>query len=189
MNEAPEEFEQLRRLLKLKRHEQPPPRFFNEFSGGVIRRLQSENAVASRSDAWWRKLPVLGRLVHVLETNTLATGGLATALCTMLLGGVVYSEYMDQSTAEAAPGGDSSLNFVLNRGSLGEPSPASTEAFMPATNAGSLFGSVASVGAFGGLGNISVQPISWSRTVSTLGIAPKPESRAVDGVLRPNGRP
>ena len=49
MSENTENFDQLRRLLKLKRYEQPPPRYFNEFSGLVIARIRAGERVGDLS--------------------------------------------------------------------------------------------------------------------------------------------
>jgi len=49
MSSSPDNFESLEKLLKLKRYEQPPPRFFNEFSGRVLSRLE---AGEGRTSLW-----------------------------------------------------------------------------------------------------------------------------------------
>src|SRR5438093_11418361 len=58
MNPAPEEFDSLRKLLSLKRHEQPPPGFFTHFSDKVIARIEAEGLVV-RPSLWQRLFPEL----------------------------------------------------------------------------------------------------------------------------------
>jgi hypothetical protein len=116
MNDVPEEFEQLRKLLRLKQYEQPPPRFFNEFSGRVIAAIEGERSL-SASDRFLAQLPWLARCLRAVERNALVAGSLVTGVCALLIGGIVYSEYVD--TAPAIDSGNASL--AMNPG----PAPAS----------------------------------------------------------------
>ena len=48
---SPDNSDSLEKLLRLKRHEQPPPRYFSEFSGRVISRIERGEARLS----WWER--------------------------------------------------------------------------------------------------------------------------------------
>jgi hypothetical protein len=74
MTPEPEEFQELRRLLALKRHENPPPGYFASFSGKVVARIEAGNASAPRP--WWaRWLVELDFRPAVACAYTLVIGG------------------------------------------------------------------------------------------------------------------
>lgn len=54
MSSHPENPDPVQALLSLKRHEVPPPRFFNEFSGQVIARLEAPEQTAPKT--WLQRL-------------------------------------------------------------------------------------------------------------------------------------
>lgn len=51
MEQMPDELDEVRRLMALKRHETPPPGYFRNFSAGVIGRIEREES--RRSARWW----------------------------------------------------------------------------------------------------------------------------------------
>ncbi len=53
METSPEKFDSLQKLLRLKRHEQPPPRYFNEFSGKILARIEKGEGVEVKR--WWHR--------------------------------------------------------------------------------------------------------------------------------------
>src|SRR6266496_3671700 len=89
-----ENFDSLRRLLALKRHEQPPPRYFQDFSGHVIARLRAGERV-DRSGFWeslsW-EAPWLQRLWGAFETKPILAGALGMLVCGVLVAGIARSE-------------------------------------------------------------------------------------------------
>jgi hypothetical protein len=102
MSNEPEEFEQLRKLLRLKRYEQPPPRFFNEFSGRVIAGIETE-AAQNPAERLLARASWLAGFFRTLERNALVAGSFVTSVCALLIGGIVYSEYMDQTADASSP--------------------------------------------------------------------------------------
>lgn len=101
MNESNNNFDDLKRLLKLKQHEVPPPGYFNRFSGEVISRIRAGEAGGSQGladqlrDASW-----LESLLRVFQAKPGVIGGVATSLCLLLLIGVVLADRSD----DAPPG-------------------------------------------------------------------------------------
>jgi hypothetical protein len=87
-----ENFESLRRLLAIKRHEQPPPGYFNTFSSDVISRLREEQRRAQDLDKRFEQAPWLLRLFTMLETKPVFAGAFGMGVCALLIAGVVYSE-------------------------------------------------------------------------------------------------
>src|SRR6185503_6623973 len=69
----------LTRLLRLKRHEQPPPRYFNDFSSQVLSRIERGEARVS----WWERFGFDLRPAMAAASGALACGliiyGVATA--------------------------------------------------------------------------------------------------------------
>src|SRR5579862_3575660 len=84
MSENENDFEALRRLLALKRHEVPPPGYFEDFSSRVIGRIRAGETA--------RELPWLLRLLQAFEAKPAYPVAFASALCTLLLFGIVSVE-------------------------------------------------------------------------------------------------
>src|SRR5436190_21032062 len=94
MKPEQENFDQLCRLLKLKRHEQPPPRYFNDFSSRVIARISAGGREAALDDGSW-----LVRLWSLIEARPMLPGAIGVAICAVLVFGAVYTDI-----APSAPG-------------------------------------------------------------------------------------
>ncbi len=71
MNENNKNFDELKRLLKLKRHEIPPPGYFNNFSGEVISRIRAGETGGSTSLAeQLRDVTVAGKFAAHFSSQT-----------------------------------------------------------------------------------------------------------------------
>jgi hypothetical protein len=94
MNLDPEQFNQLRRLLALKRHEQPHPRYFGQFSEQVIARIQAGEH--GEEVTFWQQIsfdaPWLQRLWAAFDTKPILAATVGVAACALLLSGVVLSD-------------------------------------------------------------------------------------------------
>jgi hypothetical protein len=89
MNENEQDFGTLRQFLKLKRHETPPPGYFNHFSGEVIARIRENNSGEERifSEAPW-----LLKFLQLFEFKPAFAGAFASALFLLLAFGFVFAD-------------------------------------------------------------------------------------------------
>ena len=101
MSPETENFESLRRLLALKRQEQPPPGYFDNFSRQVIARIQAgergDDAVGF--GRWLLEGVWLQRFWDAFETKPALAGAFGVLVCGLLISGVIYS---DQPVKRAA---------------------------------------------------------------------------------------
>jgi hypothetical protein len=97
MNPEQDNSKQLQRLLALKRHEQPPPGYFENFSGQIIARLQAGER--SAPDSFWEWLSLEASWLHklwvALETKPVFAGAFGAGVCGLLLAGVLYSQSIE----------------------------------------------------------------------------------------------
>jgi hypothetical protein len=139
MNMRPdqENFDALRRLLVIKRYEQPPPGYFEGFSHQVLVGIrQGGQAPESFTERLFEEAGWLQRIWAALEGRPILAGAMGFAVCGLLAVGVLNSEKPYSDGAQA-----------LNPNPLAIISPdhaslagfSSTNGFLPSQNRGSLF--------------------------------------------------
>jgi hypothetical protein len=151
MNENDNNFEALRRLMALKRHETPPPGYFNDFSGQVIARLRAgETSEPVLYGRLFNEAPWVASFLRFFGSKPAYVGAFSAAMCLLLLGSIVYNQRDDtlpeSPLFSAAPGGPTS------------GSTASASAAAP-----SMAVATDAVGQSGGLAvttNYSLQPVA-----------------------------
>jgi hypothetical protein len=144
MSQESENFEPLRRLLALKRHEQPPPGYFNDFSRQVILRIKAgeRGEQANLIERLLAEAPWIQRLWQALEARPILAGACGVAVCGLMLTGVLYSDTSDipqvvlvpPAGAVSAPGMMTSLSpsdQPLMGGASLVPEPAMTRPVLP----------------------------------------------------------
>jgi hypothetical protein len=96
MSAEPENFEALRRLLAIKRHEQPPPGYFNDFSRQVIVRIQAGEAQSiSIFQRMLQPMSWVQNLWGSFEAKPIVAGAFGVGVCGLLVVGLISSERID----------------------------------------------------------------------------------------------
>jgi len=102
MNPEQENIQALRRLLALKRHEQPPPGYFNHFSSEVIARIRAgERAPDSFWDRFSFEATWLQQIWGAFETKPLLAGAFGATICGLITTGFFFSDR--PSNLQSAP--------------------------------------------------------------------------------------
>src|SRR5258708_6018043 len=94
MSSDPHEFEAVRRLIALKRYEQPHPRYFNDFSTRIIARIQAGEQLRHESSGILSLVPAwVNRLWAALETKPMLAGIAGFGACALVVSGFIASEH------------------------------------------------------------------------------------------------
>lgn len=133
MSDSNQNFNELKRLLKLKQHEIPPPGYFGRLSGDVLARIRTGETGAGEDfmDRLQANWPFLGKALRIFAARPGIIGGLATSVCLLLLIAVVVADRQDNPSADSLAMTSPSASAP----SAGEPALASAP-LMPADNSG-----------------------------------------------------
>ena len=167
MNENENNFESLRRLLALKRHEVPPPGYFENFSSQVTARIRAGEDRATEEQQGI-ELPWFFRLLSAFEAKPAFAGAFASALCLLLVFGIFVAERPDSVTqpllAQSQPDSSGVVSPIPPVSPSGfSTEPAGQSGFFSSTNpvpntqlASSQLG-----GMFFGQPSPTIQPVSF----------------------------
>lgn len=105
MSPIPDDFEQLRRLLALKRHEQPPPGYFHGFSRQVIVRIKAGELGNPVEAAGWSfgGGSLLQRIWATLDARPVLAGAFGVAVCGFFVVGALLSDNTGTAIAGNTP--------------------------------------------------------------------------------------
>jgi len=156
MNTDQQDFEALRRLLKLKRHEKPPPRYFNDFSARVIQRIQA--GAPEERDGFLGQLVRnsrwLQQMLSLFQSKPMLTGAFGAAACALLVGGAIYSEQSYSSTAPSELGG------VLSQVGMAQAAPLFGNDSVMAASSTNPATSLTGASIFDGI-TVNAQPVAF----------------------------
>jgi hypothetical protein len=154
MSDKNNNFQDLKRLLKLKQHEIPPPGYFNHFSGDIIARIRTGETGGGGSflEQIQSDSPFASAFLQLFASRPGIVGAFATSLCLLLLVGVLFADRSDTGMATSEPGlfaqSDSSGNeasptLVASADTLAPPDSGITISTNPVSSlqpVNSLFG-------------------------------------------------
>lgn len=108
MSQDSENFDKLRVLLTVKRHEQPPPGYFDRFPRDVMARIKAgETGGAIGYEFSW-----FHRFLSMFDMKPVFAGAFGTAVCAFLISGVLSSEQTPAVGSSITPGSPTMASVV-----------------------------------------------------------------------------
>jgi hypothetical protein len=172
MNQDTESFEQLRRLLALKRHEQPPPGYYEDFSCQVILRIKAGERGEPYNiiERLFEVVPWMQRIWAALEAKPILAGAAGVALCSLLFAGVLYSDKVEVPSIALVPSvalvpemdTASTPATFANVSAADHPLLAQPVALEPSSTAPTITPSQTDEFLLRGIANLQAKPATWS---------------------------
>jgi len=123
MNEPDKDFKALRTLVSLKRHEVPPPGFFNDFSKDIVMRIRRGDT--DNPDPLGTKIhsaaPWLLRLIQNFQAKPAYAGIFASVLGLLLVGGIVYTDNPGSTPEDLMPPQTAEISASLTAAAMTSP--------------------------------------------------------------------
>jgi hypothetical protein len=114
-------FDKLRRLLVLKRYEQPPPGYFERLPRRVIARIEAgeTGGIVTLSERITWEAPWLQRILMHIEGRPAIGAALAVAMCVFLISGLIMSDKPTGELPTIMSGGDGKQPTVQTTFAIG----------------------------------------------------------------------
>jgi len=135
MDQNEQNFDQLRQLLKLKRHEVPPPGYFNRLPSEIISEIRAEQRSGRDSVARLAtEAPWLMRFWSALEAKPLFGGAFGAAVCALVLGALYLTEKPADRPTTVPLNAGAELPFVASALAPADDQGMGTPLLLAATN-------------------------------------------------------
>jgi len=153
-------------LLALKRHEVPPPGYFNNFSRRVVEHIRHNESAKGEGvlGTLFAEAPWLMKFVRIFDTRPAVAGSFASVLFLLLVGVIVYTDFFPANNPESmltVPPVENNVSSPLVAVSheFFDQSVAASADQVSSTNPVYTLGSADS--AFGGQGSM-LQPVGFT---------------------------
>ena len=157
MNENDNNFADLKQLLKLKRHEVPPPGYFEDFSSQVTSRIRAGEGSRARTftERLESEAPWAVSFLRIFETRPGMIGAFATCVCLLLVSVVVLSARADKAARLQ-------MNLSATASAAGSPMSSMTSATLAASDSSGIVASTNPVTSLQPVTTLFAQPGSGS---------------------------